>query len=314
MEILVLGGQGFIGQNLCNRLVQEGHKVHVLDNYIDTNRIIEGVDYIKGDFLDVSTYKNVLSNVDVVYHMISTTNANNSNKEIERDIKENVLGTIQLLDACVESKVKKVIFPSSGGTIYGIPEEIPIKETHPNNPICSYGITKLTIEKYLSLYNYLYNLDYVSLRLSNPYGPLHQSMTQGLINVILNKTLNNEIVEIWGDGKVERDYIYIDDVIDALSMVKDITTEQKVFNIGSGQSTSICDIISDVESIVGHEINKVFKPGRNQDVPINVLDISLAKEVLNWEPKVGLTEGINNTYQYLLKGNEEVNHIEKVKK
>ena len=317
MKILLLGGQGFIGQNLAKKLVSEGHTVRVLERKVNPDRIIPNVEYVEGDFLDKSTYDNYLEGIDVVYHMISTTNANNSNNEMQRDVKDNIIGTIDLLDSCVKHNIKKVVFTSSGGTIYGIPQEVPIKENHPKKPICSYGITKLTIEKYLSLYKHLYNLDYTVLRLSNPYGPYHQSLTQGLINVILYKAINNEEVEIWGDGKVERDYIYIDDTVDALSLVKDIETEEKVFNIGSGQSHSICDIIDEVEKIAGKDIKRVFKPSRSQDVPINVLDITLAKEVLGWEPKVGIEEGIKNTYQYQLSklfSDEEVKHIEKIKK
>ena len=317
MKILILGGQGFIGQNLCRKLISEGHTVFVLEKRINPDRIIPNVNYIEGDFLDKNTYSEYLNGIDVVYHMISTTNANNSNNEMVRDVQDNIVGTINLLDACVENNVKKVIFTSSGGTVYGVPQEVPIKEDHPKNPICSYGITKLTIEKYLSLYHHIYGLDYTVLRLSNPYGPYHQSLTQGLINVILYKTIKDEPIEIWGDGKVERDYIYIDDTIEALSIAKDVQTEEKVFNIGSGQSYSICDIINEVEKIAGKSIKQEYKPSRNQDVPVNVLDISLAKEKLGWMPKVSLEEGITSTYNYQLSqllNDEEVSHIEKIKR
>lgn len=301
MKILLLGGQGFIGQNLCMKLLEEGHEVIVLEKFVNEERRIEGIKYIEGDFLNKETYAHYLEGVDVVYHMVSTTNANNSNNEMERDVRDNVIGTINLLDTCVEKQVKKVIFISSGGTVYGNPIEVPIKETHPTNPICSYGITKLTIEKYLSLYHHLYGLDYTVIRLANPYGPYHQNLTQGLINVIINKSINDETLEIWGDGKVERDYIYIDDAVEALSMVKDMSTEEKVFNIGSGQSHSICDIINEVERTAGKTIQKEFKPARSQDVPVNVLDITRAREVLGWEPKTELEEGITNTYNYQVK-------------
>lgn len=301
MRILLLGGQGFIGQNLSLKLLEEGHEVIVLERKVNPERVIPNIKYVEGDFLNKETYEDYLNGVDVVYHMISTTNANNSNNEMERDVKENVIGTINLLDSCVDKQIKKVIFISSGGTVYGNPQEVPIKETHPTNPICSYGITKLTIEKYLSLYNHLYGLDYTVIRLANPYGPYHQNLTQGLINVIISKSINDEALEIWGDGKVERDYIYIDDAVNALSIAKDKTTEDKVFNIGSGQSHSICDIINEVEKIAGKGIIKSFKEARSQDVPVNVLDITLAKQILGWEPKIGLEEGITNTYQYQLK-------------
>lgn len=305
MRILILGGQGFIGQNLCKKLLSEGHEVTVLEKQVNFSRIIPNVKYVEGDFLDKSTYEEYLKDKDVVYHMISTTNANNSNNDMKKDVKENVIGTLDLLDGCVENGVKKVVFISSGGTVYGVPEETPIKETHPTNPICSYGITKLTIEKYLSLYHHLHGLDYSVIRLANPYGPYHQNLMQGLINVILNKAINDDTLEVWGDGQVRRDYIYIDDAVEAISRAKDVDTTEKVLNVGSGQSHSICDIISEVEKIVGKSINTEFKPSRNQDVPVNVLDINKTKEVLGWEPKVGLSEGITNTYLYQLKKIED---------
>lgn len=301
MRILLLGGQGFIGQNLSLKLLEEGHEVTVIEKRVNPERVIQNIKYVEGDFLNKETYGKYLKDIDVVYHMISTTNANNSNTEMKKDVSDNIIGTINLLDACVENKIKKVIFISSGGTVYGIPKEVPIKETHATNPICSYGITKLAIEKYLNLYNHLYGLDYTVIRLANPYGPYHQNLTQGLINVIINKSINAEALEIWGDGKVERDYIYIDDAVAALSLAKDKETEEKVFNVGSGQSYSICDIINEVEKVSRKNVIKVFKPSRSQDVPINVLDITLARKVLGWEPKIGIAEGINNTYQYQLK-------------
>lgn len=318
MKILILGGQGFIGQNLCRRLVDEGHDVCVIERNINEERKIEQVSYYEGDFTDIHSYKEYLKGIDVVYHLISTTNANDSNQNIERDIEQNVIGTIHLLDACVEEKVRKIVFTSSGGTIYGIPDVVPIPENHEKSPICSYGITKLMIEKYLHLYHHLYGLDYAALRLSNPYGPFHQSMNQGLINVILKKTVQNEEITIWGDGNVKRDYIYIDDAVDALSLVKDMQTEDKVFNIGSGNSHSICDIINEIENVLGINVIKTYKDGRNQDVPINVLDISLAEEILNWRPKTDLPTGIALTYESLCRDlssqDEGVTKLEKRKK
>lgn len=296
MKILVLGGQGFIGHNLCLKLKEEGHDVSIFNNFLDESKIIENCNYIIGDFFKIDEYEKDFNNVDIVYHLISTSNPGTSNDDIIKDIEGNVVNTIKVLNNCVKNNIKKVIFVSSGGTVYGIPEELPIKEEAKTDPICSYGITKLMIEKYLSLYNHLYNLDYSVIRLANPYGPFHVSNNQGLINVYLNKIINNESIEIWGNGEIGRDYIYIDDVTEALylAMIKD--QKDKIINIGSEKSTTINDIIKIISETLEIEPNIIYKESRNVDVPINTLDITRAREELSWYPKTDMKDGILKTY------------------
>lgn len=296
MKILVLGGQGFIGYNLCSKLVEYGYQVSVFGQVIDPDRIIKECNYIAGDFSNIDEYVDIFEGVDVVYHLISTTNPGTSNNNITQDIETNLISTIKMLNNCVKKHVKKVIFASSGGTVYGVPETLPISEEHKTNPICSYGITKLAIEKYLELYNRMYNLEYMILRLANPYGPFHVSNSQGLINVYLNKVIENNIIEIWGDGEVSRDYIYIDDVVNAMCLSLNSNIKNEVLNIGSGEGTTINDVIKIMEESLGMQLNKVYKESRNVDVPINILDINKAKQKLNWLPQVNIKEGIIKTY------------------
>ena len=300
MKIIVFGGQGFIGYNLCKKLLLEGDEVVSLDKDLQSNRMINNVKYIKVDFTNKDSYVNYLNNIDVLYHLVSTNNANSSADDIKDDIVNNVIGTIDLLNACVEKKVKKIVFISSGGTIYGNIDELPINESQLPNPICSYGITKLMIEKYISLYSHLYNLNYVILRLSNIYGPYHHSLNQGLINVCLLKAISGKTIEIFGNGEIKRDYLYIDDAIEALNIVKKKEINNSIYNIGSGKGYSINQIIKVIETIVGSIINIKHSSARKQDVLVNVLDVSLAKKELNWDPKTDLKDGIMKTYNYEL--------------
>jgi len=196
-----------------------------------------------------------------------------------------------------KANVKKIIFPSSGGTVYGYPEPSSINEEHKTNPICSYGICKLMIEKYLYMFNNLYGLDYQILRISNPYGPYHNALSQGVINVFLSKIIKGETIEIWGDGSICRDYIYIDDVIDILEMMANKDIDAKILNIGSGEGTSLNNLIKIMKSITGANFNVEYKEGRKVDVPVNILDISKACKLLDWKPKISLEEGIEITWK-----------------
>lgn len=169
------------------------------------------------------------------------------------------------------------MFLSSGGTVYGIPKYLPIDELHPTDPLCSYGISKLTIEKYLDLYRLLYGIDYVVLRISNLYGERQRLIAaQGAAAVFLGKALKGEKVTIWGDGSVARDYIYIADVIDSLIAVMNYFGKERIFNVGSGVARTLLELIEVIESVAGRKVDLEFKPSRTFDVPVNSLDIRRA--------------------------------------
>jgi UDP-glucose 4-epimerase len=175
------------------------------------------VEWIEGDLVNQEDLEAAIQGCDIIYHLVSTTLPKSSNDNPAYDIETNVIGTLHLLDLARKKMGKKVIFISSGGTVYGVPGEVPIKESYPTNPLCSYGIVKLTIEKYLALYHQLYGLDYCVIRPSNPFGE-RQRVTgaQGAVAVFLHKALRDEPIEIWGDGTVVRDFIYVGDLTAAL--------------------------------------------------------------------------------------------------
>lgn len=303
MRCLVLGGGGFLGSHLVESLAAAGHAVRSFDRsaaavhspLTKPNANAPGtVELFSGDFLSKDDLVRALEGVDVCYHLVSTTIASTSNADPLFDVETNVVGTLRLLESAVAAGTKRVVFASSGGTVYGVPQQVPITERHPTEPISSYGITKLAIEKYLHLYRVLHGLDYVVLRLANPYGErqrLHAQ--QGAVAVFLGQALRGEEITIWGDGEAVRDFVYVGDVIDALmAAARPLKTQERVLNIGSGCGYSLNQILDAIETVTGRPTVRRYTPGRVFDVPVNVLDIEAAGRSLGWAPKVGLEDGL----------------------
>ena len=297
MRVLVLGGSGFIGSHVSELLIGLGHHVTVFHQSGGRAKNLEHIknDFkvIRGDFNNENDLVNAVKDIDVVVHCLSSTLPGNSLSNPAYDVQMNVISSINLFDQCVKAGVKKVVFISSGGTVYGIPQEQIINESHPLNPISPYGISKLTIEKYLSLYHYQFGLDYTILRLSNPYGPRQDaSRGQGVMAAWMSKILKNEPIEIWGDGKVIRDYIYIADAVSAIGSAVSKQSDTKVFNVGSGVGYSLLDLHALFEQKLQKAIKINFKPMQKVDVPVNVLDIALIEEKLGWRPSISMENGI----------------------
>lgn len=306
MKCLILGGGGFLGSHLSEALLSEGHSVRIFDRpNLHRFRIFnpsELVEWFEGDFINREQVSQAVSGCDVVYHLISTTLPSSSNENPFYDVETNVLGTLHLLEAAKECGVRKIIFVSSGGTIYGIPREVPIKESHPTQPICSYGITKLAIEKYISLFHLLHGMEYCILRLANPYGERQRiAASQGAVAVFLDRALRHEKINIWGDGSVVRDYFHISDAVTALIKALAYKGRERVFNIGSGKGYSLNEIVETIEKQIGVVVERAYFPARAFDVPVNILDISKAAEFLNWRPKVSFAEGLSRTVEWLRK-------------
>lgn len=301
MNCLVLGGNGFIGSHLVDRLLAEGHAVRVFDKYEEHFRPpLSAVDYRFGDFGNRGLLIEALRDIDIVFHLINTTLPKTSNDDPAFDVRSNVVETIYLLEQCVEQKIKKVIFISSGGTVYGLPEILPIHEDCATNPVCSYGITKLAIEKYLALFNYLYGLEYTVVRPSNPFGSRQNPFgIQGAISVFLGKVVKNEPIEIWGDGSIMRDYIFIDDLIDGIYKTMTTATSSHVFNLGSGEGRSLNDIITVIREVTKCHVKVEYKLKRSFDVPKVYLDISRAQKQLDWRPTTSFEAGISKTLEFI---------------
>ena len=291
-KILVIGGSGFLGRNLLDSLLEAEKEVRCLD-LTRPSDLDPRVEFTEGSFDSPSALGEALQGVDQVFHLASATLPKTSNDNPAFDISTNLQGAVSLLDEVVRHKVKKFIFISSGGTVYGIPEQLPVNENHPTNPLCSYGIVKLAIEKYLRLYTKLYGLSTCSLRLSNPYGK-HQRIdtAQGAVAIFLNRALNGEPIEIWGDGGVVRDYLDVQDAVRSMILCLNASCEGTEINIGSGVGTSLNQLLDMVEIACGKPVKRIYKPARDFDVPEIYLKISKAEEILGWRPQVSLQEGL----------------------
>jgi UDP-glucose 4-epimerase len=303
MKCVLLGGAGFLGSHLTERLLEAGHAVRVFDR--PDRALASGfpryadVEWVEGDFLNVEDVRRAICGRETVFHLVSTTLPKTSNENPVYDVESNVVGTLHLLEAWRQEQGGKVVFVSSGGTVYGPPHSVPISENHPTEPISSYGITKLAIEKYLELYRVLHGVDYCVLRLSNPYGERQRiASVQGAVTTFLFRAHRGEPIEIWGDGSVVRDYVYAGDVADALVRALGYRGERRIINIGGGVGRSLNQILAAVEQIVGKPVERRYLPGRKFDVLTNVLDIRLAREALGWQPATGFTEGLARTLRW----------------
>lgn len=301
MTFLVLGGNGFIGSHLVDRLLAEGHGVRIFDKYEERyRRPLPQVHYHFGDFGNRGLLAEALTGIDTVIHLISTSLPKTSNDDPAYDVQSNVIESLFLLEKCVELGVGKVVFVSSGGTVYGRPQQVPIGEDGATNPECSYGITKLTIEKYLALFRLLHGLEYTIVRPSNPYGSRQNPLgIQGAIPVFLGRVARGEAIEIWGDGSVIRDYLFIDDLVEGISRAAAYRGEERIFNLGSGRGYSLNDLVAIIAAVTGRSVPVNYLGGRNFDIPEIILDIGRAGRELGWAPQTAIETGIRQTWEFV---------------
>jgi UDP-glucose 4-epimerase len=291
-KVLVLGGSGFLGRHLVKGLLNAGARVRVFDRNVPGDaHHTQDIEVVLGNFVTGEGFEEALRDVDIVYHLVSTTVPSTSNDDPVADVQSNLVGTLRLLQQVQAANVKRIVFVSSGGTVYGNPSALPVPESHPLNPLCSYGVVKAAIENYLSMYSKLYGLNVTVLRVANPYG-MHQHRigVQGVIPTFIGKMMRGEPIEIWGDGSVVRDYIYVDDVVSAL-LAASGEGVSGTFNIGSGEGHSLIDVLQIIRRITGLEGEVRFLPQRKFDVEEIYLDIEHARDGLNWQPKYSLEAG-----------------------
>ncbi len=303
-RIAVLGGLGFMGSHLCRALVQHGHKTIVFDRVSASRSLISDVatelEIIEGDISRADDVLSAIAETDVVINLVHTTVPGSSMNDPAYDVMSNVVSSVNWLSRLPETKVRRLLYVSSGGTVYGRPLTNPIDETHPTDPISSYGITKLTIEKYVALYATQFEIDYRILRPSNVYGVGQQLRSgQGVIGVMAERALRGEALEIWGTGESQRDYLYVDDLVTALLMILNYTGQHRVFNVSGGAGHSVLDIVAILREQLVFASEILHSPARKFDVPHNVLDSSLLHRETGWQPRVDLKTGIARTLEWL---------------
>ena len=307
MNIIILGAGGFIGTNLTLKLAEQlENTITIVDKKKEYMKNIERFGFSnvcsETSSLDENMKFDLLDGQDVVYHLVSTNVPTTSNQHISQDIQANVLFASLLFDACVKYGIKKVVFISSGGTVYGKESACPLPEETPTNPISSYGLQKVTIEKLLYLYNYIYGLDYRIIRLANPYGPYQRpNGVLGAVTTFTYKALRGEEIQVYGDGSVVRDFIYINDAIRAIITIVNGENKHHTFNLGCGYGTSIKQLLSEIEQALNLRLNIVYKEARSVDVPTNYLDISRYEKYYGKLNPISLQEGIRETAEFMKK-------------
>jgi UDP-glucose 4-epimerase len=301
MKVLVTGGAGFIGSHVVDRLVEEGHDVVVVDNLSTgkRKRVNRAASLYK---LDIQSWRleRVFRNErpNIVIHLAAQVSVRRSVDDPVFDAQVNVLGTLNVLQQAVKHGARKVVFSSSGGAIYGEQEIYPAPESHPTNPLSPYGISKLCGEHYLSYFQRISGIQAVSLRYANVYGPRQDPEGEaGVVAIFIQRMLNNEQPIINGNGRQTRDFVFVDDVVEAnlAAMGQDA---QGVYNVGTGTETSINELFRMLADLTGSSCKEVHGPAKAGEQMRSVVDASKIKQELGWDSRVDLAEGLKKTVAY----------------
>ncbi len=301
MKILVTGGAGFIGSHVADALIDQGHEVVIVDN-LSMGRI-ENVNprarFVKMNIQDDQILKLFEDErFDVVDHHAAQMDVRLSVADPIYDANNNIIGTINLLQAAVKTGVKKFIFISSGGAIYGEQDYFPADEEHPTRPVSPYGITKLSGEKYLYFYHHVYGIQFVVLRYSNVYGPRQNPKGEaGVVAIFTSRMLNGGQPIINGDGLQTRDYVFVGDVVSA--NLKALSYDQcDYFNIGTGIETNVNELFHKLRHLTNANVEEVHGPAQPGEQLRSVLNIDKAQRLLQWRPQVSLEQGLAITVDY----------------
>ena len=304
-RLIVLGGSGFIGSHLCRALVTHGQTVRIFDRN-DTppeafGDLAQSIEIVTGDISRPEEVVSAIRDATVLINLVHTTVPGSSMIDPGADIINNVASSARWLKHIGETSLRKIIYFSSGGTVYG-ESDVPLTEDHPTNPLNSYGITKLAIEKYTAMYATHAGIDCFIVRPSNVYGPGQQLQHgQGVIGIMANRALRGEELEVWGKGTYRRDYLFIDDLVSAILKLLEYSGSYRVFNVSSGVGHSVLDVISALQKLIEPFPNVAYSPERPIDVPVNILDSSRLQQETGWRPEIGFEEGIRRTIEWMQK-------------
>jgi UDP-glucose 4-epimerase len=305
MKILVTGGAGFIGSNVVDAYVDAGHEVAIIDNLSTGKKenLSPNAKFYEIDLRD----KNLVSVIsefspDIINHHAAQIDVRKSVEDPIFNAEVNELGTLNLLDAAIKCKVRKIIFSSTGGAIYGeVERKSGADENHPQEPISPYAITKRSAEMYLQAYKVNHGLTYTILRYGNVYGPRQDPLGEaGVIAIFCGKMLKGDPPTIFGDGNQLRDYCYVGDVADANLLVLD-KGDNQIFNIGTGKGTSVNDLFLNLKAVMKFEGDAKYAPARTGELFRSVLNCKKIKKELGWKPKTSIKKGLKLTLKWYKK-------------
>ena len=303
MKILITGGAGFIGSNVADMLIAKKHDAVIIDN------LSSGFEYnvnkeaklIKADITDFDKIEKIFNEEkpEIIYHFAAQIDVRKSVSDPIFDAKTNIMATLNLIKLSNDFKIKKFIFSSTGGAIYGDTDDRPTKEEHSEWPLSPYGIAKLATDKFLNFYYEIFGLKYVSLRYGNVYGPRQNPYGEaGVVAIFLNKMLKNEQQIINGDGKQTRDYTYIDDVAKANILALEHMDKIGIYNVGTSIEISVNDLFTEINKNFGGKFKEMHGPAKLGEQKTSCLNYEKIKKDMGFEPEINFSEGIKKTYEW----------------
>ena len=303
MKILVTGGAGFIGSNLTDALIKQKHRVSIIDNL--STGVKENLNpktkFYRADITRFGQIENIIKKErpQVIFHLAAQIDVRKSVENPVFDAKTNILSSINLIKLACENKVKKFIFASTGGAIYGDTSKRPTPETCSEWPLSPYGIAKLAIDKFLYYYHQVHELNFASLRYGNVYGPRQNPYGEaGVVAIFLNRMLNNKQPIINGDGKQTRDYVYVEDVVESNLLALKHFKKSGIYNVGTSKETSVNQIFAEINKHFGSKFKEVHGPAKPGEQKTSCLEFAKIKKDLGWKPRIKLNQGIKKTFKW----------------
>ncbi len=308
-KILITGGAGYIGSLAARKFLEDGYEVRVLDNFLYGSRdnleqIRDDIEIFEGDIRNIEDTKKAVEGVDKVLHLAAISSIPLCSKDPDLAIDTNIKGTKNVLEACLDKNIEKILYANGAAGIYGKIVETPVTEKHPAKPVSSYGVTKYGGELFMSAYYETHGLPTITFRQSNVYGPSPGMKINSVIQIFVNKCLKNEKIEIFGSGNQIRNFIFIEDLIDAYKKALESNVKGEVFNVGGFENISINDLAELIVKVTGSNTEISHKEMNREEIENLGFKLSFekAEKMFGFKPKHSLEEGIRKLVEYMKNG------------